>query len=642
MGMLISIDNGGTLTDFCVVTDREVVHAKALTTPFDLSKCFFEGLRKVSGRVYGSEDVGRLLRESEFIRYSTTVGTNALVERKGPRLGLISTAGTDLGPLQDGEHHAALFPDLIGDRVRCIDAGLEPAQFESEVIRSVNELAAIGASRIVVAADGANFKAEEARMKAVIQAKFPSHLLGAIPFLAASDLSDDASFVRRSWTAILNAFLHPAMERFLYSADHRLKSHKTENPLLVFRNDGGSARVAKTTAVKTYSSGPRGGMEGVAAFARHYGFRKIVSYDVGGTTTDIGVVEDGVIRASRRGRCDGIEIAFPLADVLSAGVGGSSIIRHVRGRLEVGPQSVGALPGPACFGRGGKSATITDAYLLQGLLDTASFFGGDLSLDEGRARAAIEEQVARPAGWHVEQALIEMEKAWVDAIAAAIASFAGDLDGAVLAGFGGAGAFAATAIADRLGVRQVLIPRLAAVFSAYGINFSDVSQEYQTVLSDHGAEHFRQVRAATLERARRDMYAEGARLEDCEVRASILRERGGEATSFELADGVLPCELIASDRATLYTRVAKPVRKAAINAGGQCARHQAAKSGTRTVLGADGERYPLPVYRVEDLKPGAAAAGPAIIEEAYFTGRVGKGWAFEITPSDDILLTRQD
>lgn len=640
MGMLISIDNGGTLTDFCVVTDSAVHHAKTVTTPYDLSKCFFEGLQKVSERVYGAEDVGRLLRDAEHIRYSTTVGTNALVERKGPRLGLLSTQDSDLRPLADAAHATSLFADLVGERRRSVDTRLESTAFEADVIRNVNELAAAGASRVVVAVGTADFRTVEARIKAVIQKKFPSHLLGAMPLLCAGELTDDASFVRRCWTSLLNAFLHPAMERFLYSADHRLKSQKTSHPLLVFRNDGGSARVAKTTAVKTYSSGPRGGMEGIRALAAHYGFQKVISYDVGGTTTDIGVIENGEIRCSRRGKCEQVEIAFPLADVLSAGVGGSSIIQVSGGGLQVGPRSVGALPGPACFGRGGTEATITDVYLLQGVLDKHSFFGGSFTLDEGRATAAISTRIAEPSGRSLDQALLDMEAAWVASIADAIARSVGSAKGAVLAGFGGAGALAATAVADRLGVERVLIPRLAAVFSAYGINFSDVSQQYQLTLAEPSPDSLQRAHAKLLERARRDMYAENALLADCSIHASVLRERKGEEAEFPLVAGTPPCDLRADDRITLLLRVAKPVRRAQIPTAPSVTAHAAQSIGSRQILDGSGARVPVPVYRVEDLAPGAGAEGPAIIEEAYFTGKLGRGWRFEITASNDILLSK--
>lgn len=643
MGMLISVDNGGTLTDFCVVTDTEVFHAKTLTTPYDLSKCFFEGLQKVSCTVYGKADVARLLAEAEFIRYSTTVGTNALVERKGPRLGLLVTQPGAVAALTSKDHLASLFEGLVGDRVRLVPNNDASPSFEMDVIRAVNELAAAGASRVVITADDAEFTAVEELIKTVVQKKFPSHLLGAMPLLSAGELTDDGNFVRRTWTALLNSFLHPAMERFLYSADYRLKSQNIANPLLVFRNDGGSARVAKTTALKTYSSGPRGGMEGTRALAAHYGYSKVISYDVGGTTTDIGVVENGMIRTSRRGKCEGVEIAFPLADVVSAGVGGSSIIAFKGNAIQVGPKSVGAAPGPACFGLGGKESTITDVYLLQGLLDKKSFFGGSLALDEERAQASIETNIATPAGWKLDRALIEMEAAWVRKIAHSIADFAGSAADAVLAGFGGAGALAATAIADALGAKRVLIPRLAAVFSAYGINFSDVSQEYQFALSDTTGAGLHRAYTQLLERARRDMYAEKATLSECTVSARVVRERGREIEEFAIGNpeaSELPCTFKPGDHGTLNMRVVKPVRRALIHTDASAKRHEAKASGSRTVLNADGKRVATPIFKVEDLKAGAFGAGPAIVEEAYFTGKVGAGWSFEITASNDILLTK--
>ena len=152
------------------------------------------------------------------------------------------------------------------------------------------------------------------------------------------------------------------MERFLYNAEHKLRQFKTRNPLLIFRNDGYSARVAKTVAVKTYSSGPRGGMEGAKAFAAHYGLKRLLTMDIGGTTTDIGLIDDGSVRSHRRGMIQGVPISFPLCDVVSAGVGGSSIIKVDGGRIRVGPESVGSAPGPVVVcgeSAGGNLAAVT-------------------------------------------------------------------------------------------------------------------------------------------------------------------------------------------------------------------------------------------------------------------------------------------
>src|SRR5581483_7030899 len=195
----------------------------------------------------------------------------------------------------------------------------------------------------------------------ILLRKFPPHLLGTLPVVYGHELVADEDDSRRTWTAIFNSFLHPAMERFLYSAEHRLQEHKIRKPLLIFRNDGGASRVARTSAIKTYSSGPRGGAEALRALAAHYGFDRVVGMDVGGTTTDITVVANGEIRTEAYGTIEGVRSSLPLCDVTSVGVGGSSIISVVDGSIKVGPDSVGSTPGPACFGFGGTSATITDA-----------------------------------------------------------------------------------------------------------------------------------------------------------------------------------------------------------------------------------------------------------------------------------------
>jgi N-methylhydantoinase A/oxoprolinase/acetone carboxylase beta subunit len=378
MGKLINIDNGGTLTDICVTEGSKVWRTKTLTTPFDLSKCFFDGLVKASRVVYGKEDIVSLLSTTDHIRYSTTQGTNALVERKGPRLGLLLTGSLTAAALSSDAHRKSLLDAIVGERLATLDLSLDTAALETALVRAVNNLASAGANRVVIAHGGADRLAAEGKLKKILLRKFPQHLLGAVPILYSHEVVEDENDARRTWTALFNAFLHPAMERFLYNAEHKLRTNKTQNPLLIFRNDGHSARVAKTIAIKTYSSGPRGGMEGTRALARHYGLKHLVSFDIGGTTTDIGEVKDGAVREDMRGHVEGVEVSFPLCNVISVGVGGSSIIKVEGGKLKVGPESVGSAPGPACFGLGGTEATITDAFLISGLLDPASFFGGEL------------------------------------------------------------------------------------------------------------------------------------------------------------------------------------------------------------------------------------------------------------------------
>jgi N-methylhydantoinase A len=632
-GKLINIDNGGTLTDFCVIDGARVYRTKSVTTPYDLSKCFFDGLRKASAAIYGEEDLLRLLLSTDHIRYSTTQGTNALVERKGQRLGLL-LAGLDTAALQKDAQQKDVFAGLVGARVATLDAGADEATLEVAATQAINKLASEGANRIVIGFGGAQRDAGETRLKKILLKKFPPHLLGAIPLLYSHEVVQDDDDARRVWTALFNAFLHPAMERFLYNAEHRLREYKTRNPLLIFRNDGASARISRTAAVKTYSSGPRGGAEGARALASHYGFGRLLGMDIGGTTTDISLVEQGSVTTERRGHIEGVETSLPLCKVVSAGVGGSSIISVVDGRIKVGPESVGGAPGPACFGLGGTLATITDAFLVLGLLDPASFFGGELKIDAERARAAIEANVAKPLNLSVEAAAEAMQQAWAQKVADSLKGYTKITPDTTLAAFGGAGPFIACKVAEAAGISQIIIPGLAAVFSAFGIGFSDIAHEYEAPLASADAVGLKATRELLLERARRGMFAEGFELADCRVEAWL--QIGDELQALE--GDKLPA-LPKGAQASMLLKATRVIARASLSGkfGGQ--RKAASTSGSRKVL-SGGKPADLPLYRVEEQAGGAQAQGPCVLEEAFFTCRIDAGWRFEINESGDILLSR--
>ena len=638
-GKLINIDNGGTLTDICVIEGEKVWRTKTLTTPYDLSECLFAGLRKASKAIYGREDLLALLLSTDYIRYSTTQGTNALVERKGPRLGLILGGELKAAGLQRDAAEKELFAAVVGERVATIAADLTGDALETATVKAINALAAAGANRVVVACGGEGRESREVDLKRILLRKFPPHLLGAIPVLYSHEVAGDANDGRRAWTALFNAFLHPAMERFLYTAEHKLREFKTRNPLLIFRNDGQSARVAKTTAIKTYSSGPRGGAEGAKALAQHYGFKNLLSMDVGGTTTDIVVVDNGVVRAETRGHIEGVQTSFPLCDVVSAGVGGSSIIRAEGGAIAVGPQSVGSAPGPACFGLGGKEATITDAFLVLGLLDPASYFGGELKIDRERALAAIADKVAKPLGKDEEAAAEAMEAAWVDKVAAALKHYTAITPDTTLAAFGGGGPLVACKVAEAAGISRVVIPGLAAVFSAFGIGFSDIGHEYQQPLAGSDEAALNTAREQLRERARRGMQAEGADIEQCHCDYLLHVSHGDSEQAVPLNGGGLPAGLSTEAHLSLSLDVTKPIAHAALSGRFGETTVPAVRSEARlTRFG--GSWHELPVYRVEEQPACAGASGPAILEEAFYTCRIEAGWRFEINTAGDILLSR--
>ncbi|WP_238119799.1 MULTISPECIES: hydantoinase/oxoprolinase family protein [unclassified Xanthobacter] len=643
MALQINIDNGGTLTDICIMADDAVKKTKVLTTPYDLSKCFFEGLTKASGVLYGAPDVKRLLEEVDLIRYSTTQGTNAICERKGPRLGLILDAAAHDLPSRLAAHDADVFEALVGDRIVFLDAAAVTGEnADVDVVKAINALTAAGANRLVVSFAGADFQALEDRFRLVALRKYPRHLLGAVPILYGSDITTDADGERRTWTALINSFLHPSMEAFLFNAENRLRAYRTKNPLLIFRNDGDASRVAKTIAIKTYSSGPRGGMEGVKAFSRRYGFTDSVSIDVGGTTTDIGQYKDGTVAEVRRGHVEGISVSFPLCEILSAGAGGSSIFKAVEGRIVIGPESVGAVPGPACFGRGGQQATITDASLLSGLFDPTSYFGGGMGLDVDRAAAAVTANIATPLGISLDEALMRMEFAYEEKIAAELHRFTHISPDTVMLAFGGAGPLNACGVADKAGIRRVAIPQMAAVFSAYGIGACDISQRYQVSLADPAAleETLRTLKV----KAARDMFAEGCAEGTYTVEARLVADFGeGRTEALPLGDQpVVPAAFAAARSLDLELKAVKALRSAAETAASFARKAPATAHGKRNVLVREQGRMDVPVYRLADLAAGDFAAGPAILEEDYFTCRVPQGWQFVISDAGDILLSRED
>lgn len=629
-GLLVNIDNGGTLTDVCVLRGAEVFRTKTLTTPDDLSRCFFEGLRKVSREIYGEEDLQRLLLDTEYIRYSTTQGTNALVERKGPLLGLVLLNG--LGSESVAQHGDELFKALVGSRVASIDSS---AMDEKAAVAAVNKLTAAGANRIVVVGQGQDALADEQALKTLLLRKFPPQMLGAVPILYAHEIAPDADAERVAWTAMFNAFLHPAMEHFLYNAEHQLRELKSQRPLLIFRNDGQAARVARTIAIKTYSSGPRGGAEGTIALARHYDLKHVISVDVGGTTSDIGVVTNGLAAHQRRGVIEGVPTAFPLCELVSLGVGGGSIIRADNGEIRVGPESTGGAPGPACFGLGGEDATITDALLVAGLLDPGSYFGGEMHLDVERARGAVKRNVADPLGIGVEEAVARMEEAWVKKVAEGIRNT--DAIGAhtALAAFGGGGPMLICKIAEAAGIQTVLIPGLAAVFSAYGIGFSDIGHQYELplgTLAELGA-----AQESLIEQARRGIFAEGFALEDCQQHwvLAVSSERG--EVDIDLDGDVLP-DTPEGASLSVRLRVTRTIPHAQMHA--QFDRQQSVTPQAERPVLVDGAEVRLPLYRVADLPDGAQADGPAVLEEDFFTARIDSGWRFAMNAAGDIRLTR--
>jgi N-methylhydantoinase A/oxoprolinase/acetone carboxylase beta subunit len=317
--------------------------------------------------------------------------------------------------------------------------------------------------------------------------------------------------------------------------------------------------------------------------------------------------------------------------VRSIGAGGSSIIQVRDGIVCVGPQSVGSAPGPACFARGGTLATVTDAVLAAGLFDPASYFSGRLQLDPELARRALTEQVAAPLRVSLDVAIKRSLDAYHCQIAAAIRQGGYLHPDACLIAFGGAGPMSACEIADLAGFARVLIPRHAAVFSAFGIGFSDIQHTYTSALAKFTAESIAAAKLALAEQGRRGMRAEGFDADGCELSWSLLSEHGGGAVRQQLpehAGGVPP-----AGSGWLELQIARPIAKLALN-GTRCPPPRPAVSTATRQM-----HHSLPLFRMESLAAGEYGSGPCLIEEAYFTAQIPAGWRFDVTANQDLMLT---
>jgi N-methylhydantoinase A/oxoprolinase/acetone carboxylase beta subunit len=633
MGILVNVDNGGTFTDVCVSNGDHVVHAKTATTPHDLTRCFVDGLRAASDRLYGEEDLARLLRETEYLRYSTTSGTNAVVERKGTPVALLVDSGAEadvygVSELVDAELWQAMVPRApVG-----IGVGADEMVDLQAFTNAVSALLARSAERIVIALRSA---AAERAIKNLLLERYPRHLLGAIPFTLSHELVHDADDARRVLTTVLNSYLHAGMEHFLYGAENACKSNGLAKPLLIFRNDGDSARVAKTTALKTWGSGPRGGLEGSVAYASLYSADVLVGMDVGGTTTDVSVVVDKTLTVWAHGRVGSAQTSLPIPDMNSVGLGGSSVVDVVDGRIQIGPRSVGAAPGPACFARGGTDATLTDALLLVGALDPNHYLGGKLKLDPSRAEQALLSHVGQPLALSAHGAALAVLKEFEEQAGAAVREMVSSVgrnpDEATLLAFGGAGPMLASGIARAAGIQRVIVPHLSAVFSAFGIGFSGLAHEYSVPMpiDDVGV---RAARDALLVRAQRDMFGEGVSLEECTVKTASRVVSGGVIQDETWTNGApaagdqlvarasyrLPTfELVADERGTVLP---------------------ATPDGARRVHLADGDQRQVAIYAPENLTPGLGASGPALVAGDYLTCLIEPGWSFRVTKNSDLIL----
>ena len=497
-GVRIGIDVGGTFTDLVTMGDGDTtpVVFKTPTTPDDPSDGVVNGIEGIAASM--GMDPSELLRKAEVVIHGTTVATNTLVERKGARVGLITTEGfRDLLEIREGlkEDRYNLRMDQVeplaprylrvGVAERVDSGGEVRRELDVEGLkRQVEYLKSEGVDSVAICFLFSFLNPDHEReAERIVRELLPDAYVSASHLI----LPQIKEFDRLSTTS-LNAYVGPSLSGYLERLENRISEAGGEVPLFVIQSNGGIAPVSDSSeqAVRSILSGPAGGAAGAAYVARQLGEERVIALDMGGTSTDITLIEDGAPHVTGEKFESGWKIAVPTVDIHTLGAGGGSIARVDEGGvLRVGPTSAGADPGPACYGRGGTQPTVTDAALVLGLLDTERFLGGAVALDLDLATEAVRCHVAEPLGLDVEAAAEGILRVVSSSIAEGIrlASVSRGLDPRefTLMGFGGAAGLVATRVAREIGMSRVLIPPAGPVLSAFGMMASDL--KYDLALS---------------------------------------------------------------------------------------------------------------------------------------------------------------
>ncbi|MCL4181959.1 MAG: hydantoinase/oxoprolinase family protein [Burkholderiaceae bacterium] len=490
MGIRIGVDVGGTFTDFLVKDDEGGTRVyKASTTPGDPTIGFFNGLEKAA--TSDGQSLEEWLRRVETIVHGTTITTNAVLTGEGAVTGFVTTAGfRDMLNMRRGikekqfENYAP--PPQLVPRRR-IAAARERVSSEGEIVAPLNE-SDIRSAAEQFRAQGVEAVAvsylwsfrndrHERRTKEILEQELP----GVYVSLSTDVLPQIRAYERHS-TTVLNSYVGPVLSRYLSRLQQRLHDLGFGGTLLIMQSNGGvmSPEVAQRFASNTLLSGPAGAPQAGIHYGAVHGFRNLITVDMGGTSFDVALIRNGLPSVTTEGSIGGHRVASPILDIHTVGSGGGSIAWiDAGGLLNVGPKSAGAVPGPACYGRGGVLPTVTDANYVLGYLDSA---GDELTLDGGAAQEAIAKHIAQPLQVGVVDAAFGIYQV-VNADMAAAISVASVQRGYdprefVLVVAGGIGPLHAGAIARDLEIPLILIPRESSVFCAAGMLISDLKHDY--------------------------------------------------------------------------------------------------------------------------------------------------------------------
>lgn len=498
--MRVGVDSGGTFTDFIAWDGRGLRSAKIRSTPDDPARAILAGVRSFPA--------------SEVV-HGSTVATNALLQRIGARTALVTTRGFEDILELARQNRARLYDwtpaprqGLLGDGLRfgvaertLHDGSVLEPLLDSEVANLAARVGDAEAVAVCLLHSYANPEHERRIGEALRQADYAVSL--------SSEILPEYREYERAATTVVNAYVSPLMQGYIRS----LRSNLPGVGLRVFQSNGGSisADEASNEAVRTVLSGPAGGLVGAAAVAEQLGIDRFITFDMGGTSTDVSLY-DGEPAYTTEGAAGGLPVRVPMLDIESIGAGGGSIAFFDEGSaLRVGPRSAGAVPGPICYGSG-TEVTVTDANLLLGRIETGSFLEGTIQLDVDRTREYAEVAAAE-AGVSVEDlalAIIRAVNAKMERAVRSVSMERGhDPRGYAMICFGGAGPLHACQLADNLGIGRVVVPAHAGVLSALGMLVADCVRDYsRSVLNQDPAAAFADLEATALNEMRDQGYAD--------------------------------------------------------------------------------------------------------------------------------------
>ena len=656
----VAVDTGGTFTD-CVWIERGRVHiSKVLSTPGDPSRAILEAL-----------DRGRL-RGPMVLLHGTTVGTNTLLQRKGARVALVTTAGLE-DVIEIGRQARPKLYDFFFDRVpplvppglrfgveeRSDAYGKVLKQPAAEDLQSLTHWIreqkpqAIAISLLFSFANPRN----EQQVAGVLSSL-------DLPLSISHQILPEFREYERSSTVAMNAYLQPVMQQYLENLERSMNQRAAGKVrVFVMQSSGGITALSSAARepVRTVLSGPAGGVVGAEAMARRSGFRKIISFDMGGTSTDVALV-DGEIRAGTQTEVAGLPIGVPMLDIHTVGAGGGSVARFdAGGALRVGPESAGADPGPICYGRG-TQPTVTDANLLLGRLQPDHFLGGEFRLDLERTRRMVGEWLRRQS---IQLSLQQFAAGVIRVVNAAmekairVVSIERGFDSRefTLVAFGGAGGLHACQLAQSLSIPRVLIPAMPGALSAFGILVSDVVKDYSrtTLLRCSGkipAAQLDREFAAMRSRAQQEFRREGWR-GPIVYRASVdLRYAGqGYELNIPFSSRLLDGFRKEHQRRYGYGYLGREIELVTVRLRAMVrtpriphltATDGHAKSGAPITVWFDRKPDRAVLYDRDSLLPERSHRGPAVIAEYSATTLVPAGKRFYLDRVGNLVIEVSD